>query len=197
MKKIVAGIFVCALIAGSTEQKSAPGKAQGFPTAPVQIEVFSDFECPHCKLLYEDTLRPLMREYVASGKVYLIHRDFPLPNHAHAREAACYANASARVNKYEEVCSALFSRQASWSASGNVEEALVSVLSPSELTKVRALAKDPKILAEIDQDVALGQKARFTQTPTMEITHNGHTTPVAGSVSYSILSRYLNDLLSK
>jgi protein-disulfide isomerase len=197
MNKIVAGFFVCALIAGSTEQKSAAGKAQGFPTAPVRIEVFSDFECPHCKLLYEDTLRPLMREYVASGKVYLIHRDFPLPNHAHAREAACYANASARVNKYEEVCSALFSRQASWSVSGNVEEALASVLSPPELSKVRALAKDPKIAAEIDQDVALGQKARITQTPTMEITHNGRITPVSGSVSYAILSRYLNDLLSK
>ena len=78
-----------------------------------------------------------------------------------------------------------------------MEEALASVLSPPELSKVRALAKDPKIAAEIDQDVALGQKARITQTPTMEITHNGHTTPVSGSVSYSILSRYLNDLLSK
>jgi len=197
MKKIVAGLFLCALIAGSTEPNEATGKAQGFPTAPIRIEVFSDFECPHCKLLYEDTLRPLMREYVASGKVYLIHRDFPLPNHAHAREAASYACASARVNKYEEVCSALFSRQASWSASGNVEETVASVLSPPELSKVRALAKDPKIAAEIDLDVALGQKARITQTPTMEITYNGRTTPVAGSVSYSILSRYLNDLLSK
>ena len=31
----------------------------------------------------------------------------------------------------------------------------------------------------------------------MEITYNGRTTPVAGSISYSILSRYLNDLMSK
>jgi len=197
MKKIVVGLFLCVLIAGSAEQKWAAGKAQGFPTAPVQIEVFSDFECPHCKLLFEETLRPLMREYVASGKVYLIHRDFPLPMHAHAREAACYANASARVNKYEEVCSALFSRQAAWSVSGNVDQTVASVLSAPEMIKVRALAKDPKITAEIDQDIALGQKARLTQTPTMEITYNGHTTPVAGSVSYSILSRYLNDLMSK
>jgi protein-disulfide isomerase len=197
MKKIVAGLFVCALIAGSTEPKEATGKAQGYPTAPIRIEVFSDFECPHCKLLYEETLRPLMREYVASGKVYLIHRDFPLTNHAHAREAASYACASARINKYEEVCSALFSQQSSWSVSGNVDAAVASVLSPPELNKVRALAKDPKIMAEIDQDVALGQKARITQTPTMEITYNGHTTPVAGSISYSILSRYLNDLMSK
>jgi len=31
----------------------------------------------------------------------------------------------------------------------------------------------------------------------MEITYKGRTTPVSGSVSYPILSRYLNDLLSK
>jgi protein-disulfide isomerase len=197
MKKIVAGLFLCALVAGSVEPDSASGKAQGFPTAPIRIEVFSDFECPHCKLLFEETLRPLMREYVASGKVYLIHRDFPLPNHPHAREAASYANASARVNKYEEVSSALFSLQTSWSASGKVEEAVATVLSPPEMDKVRLLAKDPKIAAEIDQDVALGQKARITQTPTMEISYKGRTTPVSGSVSYSILSRYLNDLMSK
>jgi protein-disulfide isomerase len=197
MKKIVAGLFVCALIAGSAEQNTAVGKAQGFHTAPVTIEVFSDFECAHCKALYEDTLRPLMREYVASGKVYLIHRDFPLPQHTHAREAACYANASARVNKYEEVCATLFSRQAVWSANGNVEGAVASALSAPEMNKVRELAKDPRIAAEIDQDIALGRKVPVTQTPTMLITYNGHSSPVVGSVSYSILSRYLNDLLSK
>jgi protein-disulfide isomerase len=197
MNKIVAGLFLCALVAGSAEQKSVEGKAKGFPTAPVTIEVFSDFECPHCKLLYEETLRPLMRDYVSSGKVYLIHRDYPLPQHHYARQAACYADASARINKYEEVCSTLFDRQAVWSVNGKVDEAVASTLSPSEMNKVRALAKDPKISAGIDEDLALGQKIPIRQTPTMLITHNGHTSPVVGSVSYSILSRYLNDLLSK
>ena len=41
---------------------------------PVSIEVFSDFQCPSCKALYEQTLRPLSEEYVAKGKVYLVHR---------------------------------------------------------------------------------------------------------------------------
>lgn len=198
MKKIVATLFLCALIAGTAaETSSGSGKAQGSATAPVVIEVFSDFECSHCKLLYEETLRPLVHDYVMSGKVYLVHRDFPLPNHAHAREAACLANAAARVNKYEEVCAALFGQQAKWSASGNVDETVASVLSMSEISKVRRLAKDPKIIAEVDQDVALGQKNHVQSTPTMEITYKGRTTPVAGSISYSILSRYLNDLLSK
>jgi protein-disulfide isomerase len=198
MKNFIAGLFLFALIAGSTEQKSSPpGKALGVPTAPITIEVFSDYECSHCKLLYEETLRPLMRDYVAKGKVYFIHRDYPLPQHVNARPAACLANASQRVNKYEEVCAALFRQQATWSANGNVEAAIATVLTPAELTKVRLLAKDPKITAEMEQDIALGQKIPVTSTPTMVITHKGRSNPVTGAVNYSILSRYLDDLLSK
>jgi protein-disulfide isomerase len=198
MKNFVAGLFLLALIAVSAEQKSAPpGKALGVPTAPITIEVFSDYECTHCKLLYEETLRPLMRDYVAKGKVYFIHRDYPLPQHVNARPAACLANASQRINKYEEVCAALFRQQATWSANGNIEAAVATVLTPVELTKVRLLAKDPKITAEMEQDIALGQKLPVTSTPTMVITHKGRSHPVTGAVNYSILSRYLDDLLSK
>ena len=80
-----------------------------------------------------------MREYVASGKVYLIHRDFPLPNHAHARDAATYACASARINKYEEVCSALFSPPAGFLGGEwkKWKEPWLQFLSPPELNKVR------------------------------------------------------------
>jgi protein-disulfide isomerase len=198
MKNQIAGLFLCALMVGSAEQKSTPpGKTLGVSTAPVILEVFSDYECAHCKRLYEETLQPLMRDYVAKGKVYFIHRDFPLPQHVNARPAACLANASLRVNKYEEVCAALFRQQTVWSANGNIEAALATVLTPAELTKVRLLAKDPKITAEMEGDIALGQKIHVSQTPTMLITHKGRTNPVSGYVNYSFLRSYLDDLLNK
>src|ERR1700730_10471141 len=98
MKNKTAGLFLCALIACSAEQNStAIGKALGLSTAPITIEVFGDYECSHCKQLYEETLRPLMRDYVVKGKVYFIHRDFPLPQHVKARPAACLASASRQL----------------------------------------------------------------------------------------------------
>ncbi|MGC1580735.1 MAG: thioredoxin domain-containing protein, partial [Candidatus Acidiferrales bacterium] len=63
-------------------------KAIGSKTAPVTMEVFSDYQCPSCGTLYEQTLKPLISEYVASGKVYLVHHDFPLPMHKYGYEAA-------------------------------------------------------------------------------------------------------------
>ena len=198
MKSLIACLFLFALIAAPAEQKSLPpGKTLGVSTAPITIEVFSDYECTHCKLLYEETLRPLMRDYVAKGKVYFIHRDYPLPQHVNARPAACLANASRQVNKYEDVCAALFRQQAVWSANGNIEAAVATVLTPAELTKVRLLAKDPKITAEMEGDIALGQKLHVTLTPTMVIAFKGRSNPISGSINYSFLRSYLDDLLSK
>ncbi len=53
-------------------------KAQGNPTAPVRLEIFSDFTCPHCKHFHEEVLPQLMKDYVIPGKVYVVDRAFPL-----------------------------------------------------------------------------------------------------------------------
>ena len=45
--------------------------------------------------------------------------------------------------------------------------------------------------------MALGASHKVSQTPTMYVTHKGRTYPITGSVSYSILRKFLDDLLSK
>ena len=45
-----------------------PHKAFGSKTAPVIMEVFSDFQCPACKTLFISTNRQLMENYVSTGK---------------------------------------------------------------------------------------------------------------------------------
>ena len=80
-----------------------PREALGSKSAPIVMEVFSDFQCPACKSLYDATNRQLMDNYVNTGKVYLIHRDFPLPMHSHSKEAAQYSRAAAQVGKLEAV----------------------------------------------------------------------------------------------
>lgn len=186
--------------ASSRSLKAAPReivKSVGVFTAPVSIEVFSDFQCPSCKVLYEQTLRPLTADYVAKGKVYLIHRDFPLPQHQHAQEAACYACAAGRIGKYEAACDVLFRQQETWAANGKVGDTVCSVLSPNEAKQVRALAKDPQVTASVEHDVELGKAAGVQQTPTMVITYKNQRYPVAGAVSYDLLRRFLDQLLSR
>src|SRR5262245_20504415 len=61
-----------------------PHKAFGSKNAPVVMEVFSDYQCPACKQLYKTTNQALLDNYVNTNKVYLVHRDFPLPMHAYS-----------------------------------------------------------------------------------------------------------------
>src|ERR1700742_5406187 len=110
-----------------------PREAVGSKSAPVVMEVFSDFQCPACKSLYESTNRQLMDNYVNTGKVYLIHRDFPLPMHAHSKVAAQYSRAAAQIGKLEAVEDVLFQNQEKWEASGDVDGTVAKVLSPAEM----------------------------------------------------------------
>jgi protein-disulfide isomerase len=174
-----------------------PHKAFGSKNAPIVMEVFSDFQCPACKTLFLTTNRQLMENYVSTGKVYLIHRDFPLPMHAHSRVAARYARAAAEIGKVEPVEKALFENQEKWEQSGDVDGTLAAVLSPADMTKVRALVKGGTLEPLIDKDVQLGQMYRVNQTPTTVFHSKGQTYPYSSAMSYEILHQFLDQLLSQ
>ena len=183
----------------ATATETTAVKAFGSKAAPVTMEVFSDFQCPACRTLYQDTLRQVMDDYVAAGKVYMIHRDYPLPAHKYAREAARYANAAARIDRLEKVEEALYSRQPTWSVDGNIKAVVAAVLTPKEMVRVRQLLRSSQhqLDAAIEKDVALGGNFQVRQTPTTIITHRGQTYPVVGIVSYTVLRQFLDQLLSQ
>jgi protein-disulfide isomerase len=174
-----------------------PHKAYGSKTAPIVIEVFSDFQCPACKTLYTTTNRQIMDNYVSTGKVYLIHRDFPLPMHAYSKVAANYARAAAHLGKSEQVEDALFNNQEKWEKNGDVDGTVAAVLSPAEMTKVRALVKGGTLDAAIEKDLALGRLYNVNQTPTSIVHSNGQTYPVVGVQSYAVFHQFVDQLLAQ
>jgi protein-disulfide isomerase len=141
------------------------------------------------------TLRPLIQQYVSTGKVYLVHHDFPLPEHPYSHKAAYYADAAAAIGHFGPVESALFTHQPDWSINGNIQPVLASVLTPAELRKVDQLAATKEIQDAVQRDFNLGMGLGVHVTPTMFITYKGKRTPVQGVVSFPVLQRYLNDLL--
>src|SRR5204863_633360 len=73
------------------------GKAYGGPGAPIQMEAFTDFSCSHCKHFHDTIVPLLMRDYVVSGKLYFVNRDWPIPapGHEYCRTAHAAADAAA------------------------------------------------------------------------------------------------------
>jgi protein-disulfide isomerase len=178
-----------------TAAQIAGGKTYGVKDAPIRIDEYSDFECPHCQELYMNTLRPLIDGYVSGGKVYLVHHDFPLPMHTYARQAAYFADASAAVGRFAQVEQALFVHQAQWAMNGQVEPVVAAALSTEKMKQVEALAQTSVVKDAVQADVMEGQHLGINETPTMYITYRGKRTPIIGVVSYPILRGYLDALL--
>ncbi len=173
-----------------------PHKTRGSKSAPIVMETFSDFQCPACKQLYLSTSRQLTDNYVSTGKVFAIHRDFPLPGHAYSRIAARYGRAAGQLGKLEQVEQVLFQNQEKWEQTGDVDGTVASAFTPAEMSKIRALANSPATDAAIEKDIALGKTYGVNQTPTTVIHYKGQTYPVAGVVSYDVLRSFLDQLLS-
>lgn len=60
----------------------------GNNNAPITLIEFSDYECPFCKKSFTDLLPDLKKNYIDTGKVKLVYRDFPLSFHANAEKEA-------------------------------------------------------------------------------------------------------------
>src|SRR4051812_19069978 len=92
--------------AASVAKTAAPitnYKEMGSPTAPVAMEAYTDYECPHCARFFKEFMPQFTKDYIQTGKVKFVHRDFPLPQHPHAQLAARIANAAGELGYYEVV----------------------------------------------------------------------------------------------
>ena len=193
MRTILAAIAFAALASGAGNQQI---NSTGSASAPITLDVYSDFQCPGCKALYETTLRPLIDNYVDKGKVYLVHHDFPLPMHAFAMQAACYARAAHRIGKYDQVADVLFRQQQYWAATGKVGETACSVLTLGEAKEVQALAKDPTVVAEVQADIQAGVAAHVDGTPTVFLKRGAKQYRIPTGTGYQMLARFIDQLLS-
>ena len=182
----------------STNADSTAGKTMGSKNAPITIEVFSDFQCPACRAFYEGTLRQLIDNYVSTGKVYLIHRDFPLDMHPYSHEAARLANAAAEIGQFETMERALFDKQDVWSPTGKIEDAVAPSFSAPQMKRIHDIATQhaAELNASIARDRTMGTQRNVNQTPSIYVTAHGKTEALpGGGVSYPLMKQYLDYLL--
>ncbi|MEO8369281.1 MAG: thioredoxin domain-containing protein [Candidatus Solibacter sp.] len=173
-------------------------KAQGSEMAPITVELYTDYECPHCATVFMGVVPEFVRDYVKTGKVRFIHRDFPLNMHQYAKLAARYANAAGTLGHYDAVVHQLFRTQNSWALTGDIGTQVAQVLPPAVMDKVRNLvANDAHLDDTVSADVAAGQQVRLTMTPTMVVTYKGKTQMLAPVPQYELLKSYLDELLAK
>jgi protein-disulfide isomerase len=175
------------------------GNSFGNPSAPVMVEVFSDFQCPGCKVFHDTEFSRLMKEYVAPGKVYLIYRYFPLDMHPYGKKAAEVVAAAAQLGKYEQAADIAFAKQQEWGASGKIEETVDNVLTSAEQQKLKGLMQSPAVQQTITHDLNEGKAVPIPGTPTLVVTYRLKRYTLGGRevLKYEWVKATLDDLLSK
>jgi protein-disulfide isomerase len=180
---------------------SAPStsyKESGSLNASVTLEIYIDLECPPCATFYNQAMPSLIAEYVDTGKVKLLYRDFPMAQHKYADVAARYANAAGMIGKYGPVSEQIIQTQAMWKESGDVETQVAAVLSPDEMQRVRTiLATSAEPDESISRDRAAGADDHIDQTPSMVLVAKGKRRKIAGAPPLPQLRNYLNELLAQ
>ena len=165
--------------------------------APVRIEVFSNFECPHCREYYLRTIKRVLKEYCGENKVCVIYHDFPFQTHKYDRKAGRFAEAASRIGQDTllKVYDALYMEQATWSENGKLEEILEKYLSQDEFDKIMEISKDPEIDSLIDAQYQLAIDKKCDSTPTSFIFYWGKEKRVEGIRTYIVLKDFLEAVL--
>ena len=199
-KIILSTLLAAAVFAQTSLSNSQKGYTcvGGASSAPIRIEVFSDFQCPGCRDLYLRTMRFVLDDYAASGKVCVVYHELPLKMHQHARAAARYGQAAQRLGQryWRRLADALYSTQDQWAADGNIERVLAEAFSKDELARLRNETIEPRNQASIESDLNLAKELVVEQTPTLLVTTKNNTERTAGIVEYAVIKRFLDYYLT-
>ena len=157
---------------------------RGDEDAPVTIIEWSDFECPFCARFYSETLSSIEKEYIETGKVKLIYRDFPLSFHAQAQKAAEAAECAGEQGKYWEMHDLLFEQGVQGGVAGFKQYAKSLGLNTAEFD---TCLDSGAMAAEVQKDMADGTAAGIQGTPGFLV--NGKL--VSGAQPFSVFKQVI------
>lgn len=169
-------------------------KEAGAASAPVSVEIYIDYACAHCEAFVRDVVPLLTEQYVATGKVKLLYRDYPLPTHRYAKVAARYADTAGELGYYEVAMKQLFATREVWSATGEIGAQLAEVLPADVMEKLRdRMQNDPDPDSCLSADVAAGHADHLDRTPFVVIAAGGTRQAIIdGPLTFEVLKRNLD-----
>ncbi len=170
-----------------------PERSLGSENAPIKVIEYASMTCPHCAKFHKNTFGLIKKNYIDTGKVHFVFRDFPFDERA--LKAATLARCSDE-EKFFPVLKVIFEQQNDWAFKANWEEELAKIMSLSGMSaeKLQAcLAKE-----ELPQAIVYGRLHGHKQyevdsTPTFII--NGKK--YAGSRPYEEFKKIFDAILKE
>jgi protein-disulfide isomerase len=153
--------------------------AVGDPDAPIKIEEYSDFQCPYCRIFFENTEEALMESYVANGTVYFVYKSFGDFIGAESGAAAEAAYCAGDQGKFWEMHDIIFANQTGENVGSYTDRRLLAFAETLDLNMddFRSCFNAGTYKDRVEQDAKDGILANIKATPSFVMTYtvNGET----------------------
>ena len=165
---------------------------QGNPKAKVTVIEYASLTCSHCKQFQDTTYPDLKKNYIDTGKIRFVYRDYPLDGLAMggAVLARC-----APGDKGKVMIDLMFKNQADWVRAQNPLEPLrgYAQLAGMSAADVEACLKNEGIMTKIRevQDTA-SNTYKVAATPTLFVNEE----KLEGAVPYDQLSKAIDKAIA-
>lgn len=173
-------------------KEALPDVVQGKADAPITIVEYASMTCGHCARFHAETYPDLLKNYIDTGKVRFILREFPLDPLA----AAGFMLARCSGDKRNAMIDLLFDTQKDWAFVEKPLEALASIVKQTGMSQ-EAFDKcinDQALYDKVNEvrDRA-AQKFGVNATPTFFV--NGKK--ITGEMNPQALDKLLQPMLKK
>jgi protein-disulfide isomerase len=172
---------------------SLPDMAVGPANAAVTIVEYASMTCPHCAAFNEQVFPKIKSEYIDTGKIRYVFREFPLDIKAAAGSMLARCIAKDDSAKYFTVIDLLFKQQSDW-VMKNTTETLTRIGKQAGLSQqaVETCLKDQALLDKIAADQKYATDVlKVDSTPTFFL--NGEK--IKGETSFEEFAKRINPLL--
>ncbi len=171
----------------------------GAADASLALVEFADYQCPYCARHQQQTMPMLREQYIDTGKLQYIFKDYALDFHPQAKAAAVAANCAGAQGQYWPMHDALFAEYR------NLGEELYQRLAGElklDLDAFTACQQDAAQLKEIDADRIYGEGLGVQGTPQFYLgrVEGGRLVdalPINGAQPYSVFATAIGKLLKK
>ncbi len=183
---------------GEREVGIGDGAVRGDPKAKVTMIEFADFQCPYCARFFAETLPLIDKEFIQTGKVRYVMREYPLINlHPYAYKAAEAAGCAGEQGKYWQMHDKLFQNQKNLEVT-NLKEYAKSIGLDGQA--FNQCLDGGKQAAKVQKDVREAQSLKVNGTPGffLGLTTSGNTikgTYIEGAQPIELYRQLINSLL--
>ncbi|PPD44454.1 MAG: disulfide bond formation protein DsbA [Methylocystis sp.] len=152
-----------------------PDIVEGNANAPVTIVEYASMTCSHCAAFHHEVYPGLKKDYIDTGKVKFILREFPLDPLA---TAAFMLARELGADKRDAAVDLLFAQQKNWAFVDKPLDGLANVLKQAGMgqEKFEAILKDQDLYKKVNEVRSRGaEKFGVNSTPTFFINGEKYT----------------------